>query len=100
MAVVSHLVCSSSDAIGVILIGPISNPTSAQLLHVPSPVTESTMALGAKVPLPAFSASPQRETESAFDPGSVNTQVFCAAAPAALSMFHQSRAVAGADTTG
>lgn len=49
MTVVSHLVCSSSDVIGDILSAPISHLTSAQLLHVPSPVIKSTVALGAEV---------------------------------------------------
>lgn len=50
MAVVSCLVCSSSDIIGDLLIAPISNLRSAQLLHVASPVTGSAVALGAEIP--------------------------------------------------
>lgn len=49
MAVVSRLVCSSSDVIGDILIVPVCNLTSAQLLRVPSPVTASAVALCAEV---------------------------------------------------
>lgn len=49
MAVVSRLVCSSSDVIGDILIVPVRNLTSAQLLRVPSPVTAGAVALCAEV---------------------------------------------------
>lgn len=88
MAVVSHLVCSSSDAIGDILIAPISNLRSAPACS--KPCHRECCGPWCRSPsFPAFSASPQRETESAFGPGSVTTQVFCAAVAAALRIFYQ-----------
>lgn len=59
MAIVS-LVCSWTDVIGDILIAPISNLRSAQLLHVASPVTENAVALGAEVPPSLPSVRPKK----------------------------------------
>lgn len=50
LAVASHLAYSSCDVIGDILIVPISNLTSAQLLRAQCLVAASAVALGAEIP--------------------------------------------------